>query len=576
MSLNLVNNIFYTVSDFYKNINPSTISGVNDVIVVESADGVLSCSPFQIKFGTIQMFRISEQIVYLHVNGNMTDISMRIGYQGELYFEDIEDSDSVGDNMENGFANLQSFKIEKLEATRFEKIKYSMDAENYEMKIFKNKKYYTEDEIEFFRSENYDKRSYYKKNIKVDDGFYSVPDKSKTFSQLLDSYEHTEFLIKNHEKLFYGLKNLLYPDVTECKNVQNLCFNNCKEMSISYSKSSDKKLIDSADKIFELYRTRDLNDSAKTIVELKGCKNCSFYFYIPFIFFNELFFTVREIFLADSKNKKLRFLEFLENKCESKKGWFRSRKYKKRDYAKCFILDSSGLKKLGLTYGPNEVIFKVDGAEQRLSSTIYLWKDTDRIVVSDIDGTITKSDVMGHICDFVGKDWTHKGIAKLLTKIERNGYHIVYLSSRAIGQHQRTENMLNRVSQDEYSLPQGPIILSPDGIFGALYRELIRRRPEDFKISCLKTIKDIFNGYNPFIAGFGNRINDVITYKALDICDSKIFTTNPKGEVYLELKGTLVSTYSTLNTFVDSIFPAYSPHNDRESEKFSDLYFWRF
>ena len=34
---------------------------------------------------------------------------------------------------------------------------------------------------------------------------------------------------------------------------------------------------------------------------------------------------------------------------------------------------------------------------------IYLWKETDKVVISDIDGTITKSDVLGHILPVIGK-----------------------------------------------------------------------------------------------------------------------------------------------------------------------------
>ena len=33
---------------------------------------------------------------------------------------------------------------------------------------------------------------------------------------------------------------------------------------------------------------------------------------------------------------------------------------------------------------------------------IYLWHHTDKIVISDIDGTITKSDVLGHILPVIG------------------------------------------------------------------------------------------------------------------------------------------------------------------------------
>ena len=34
---------------------------------------------------------------------------------------------------------------------------------------------------------------------------------------------------------------------------------------------------------------------------------------------------------------------------------------------------------------------------------------------------------------FVGKDWSHAGVASLYKAVAGNGYEILYLSSRAIG-----------------------------------------------------------------------------------------------------------------------------------------------
>ena len=39
------------------------------------------------------------------------------------------------------------------------------------------------------------------------------------------------------------------------------------------------------------------------------------------------------------------------------------------------------------------------------------------------------------------------------------------------------------------------------------FREVIAKKPEDFKIECLKNIASLYPGKNPFYAGFGNRIN---------------------------------------------------------------------
>jgi phosphatidate phosphatase LPIN len=214
-------------------------------------------------------------------------------------------------------------------------------------------------------------------------------------------------------------------------------------------------------------------------------------------------------------------------------GWniFGTRKIIKRDVSFSLKLDSTELKMLNLREGKNQVIFKISGLNKQLDGNIYLWKMDSKIIVSDVDGTITRSDVWGHLYGIMGKDWTHNGVASLYTNIVKNGYKIVYLTARPLGQSSSTKSYLKNVCQDENKLPDGPVLLSPDGVFAALYRELIIRRPEDFKIACLKTTRELFEDVNPFVAGFGNKITDVITYKALEIPLSRIFTINHGGGV---------------------------------------------
>ena len=92
---------------------------------------------------------------------------------------------------------------------------------------------------------------------------------------------------------------------------------------------------------------------------------------------------------------------------------------------------------LKLQDGSNDVTFSVTTAYQgttKCCCRIFLWNYDDKIIVSDIDGTITKSDVMGHIMPYIGRDWTQGGVAQLFTKIKNNGYHFLYLSARAIGE----------------------------------------------------------------------------------------------------------------------------------------------
>jgi hypothetical protein len=47
----------------------------------------------------------------------------------------------------------------------------------------------------------------------------------------------------------------------------------------------------------------------------------------------------------------------------------------------------------------------------------------------------------------IGRDWAQSGVAELFTKIRNNGYHIMYLSARAIGQATITKDYLQSVKQ---------------------------------------------------------------------------------------------------------------------------------
>lgn len=101
-------------------------------------------------------------------------------------------------------------------------------------------------------------------------------------------------------------------------------------------------------------------------------------------------------------------------------------------YKKSLSLSSEQLKRLNLKYGRNEIIFSVTTQFQgtsKCAAAIYLYSYNDKIVVSDIDGTITKSDALGMLLPAVGAGtgWTHDGVARLYNKITANNYKFVYL-----------------------------------------------------------------------------------------------------------------------------------------------------
>jgi phosphatidate phosphatase LPIN len=235
-------------------------------------------------------------------------------------------------------------------------------------------------------------------------------------------------------------------------------------------------------------------------------------------------------------------------KCTSTRTFFR----------KSLRLSSDKLAELKLRSGMNEIEFSVTTAFQgtsRCKCHIYLWHHQDKVVISDIDGTITKSDVLGHILPVIGQTWAQSGVADLFSKIKSNGYHIMYLTARAIGQASTTKGYLQTLKQGDLCLPDGPLFLNPDSLVRALKREVIDRNPEEFKIRCLKDIQSLFEDKNPFFAGYGNRPNDAFAYRAIGIPVSRIFTINPAGELKHELTQHFQTTYESQSLQVDYYFP---------------------
>ena len=178
----------------------------------------------------------------------------------------------------------------------------------------------------------------------------------------------------------------------------------------------------------------------------------------------------------------------------------------------------------------------------------------------------------------IGRDWTHIGVAKLYSDIVANGYNIFYLTSRSVGQADTTRTYLNGVSQEGFKLPKGPVIMSPDRTIAALRREIYLRKPEVFKMACLRDILSLFDQKrSPFYAGFGNRLTDALSYRSVNIPSTRIFTINSNAEVSLDLLtlNKYKSSYVTMREVVDHFFPPVGLLVTGGAEDFTDFNYWR-
>ena len=191
---------------------------------------------------------------------------------------------------------------------------------------------------------------------------------------------------------------------------------------------------------------------------------------------------------------------------------------------------------------------------------------------------LCRSDALGHVLNMIGRDWTHTGVAKLYRDIVANGYNILYLTSRSVGQADTTRTYLNGVSQEGFKLPRGPVIMSPDRTIAALRREIYLRKPEVFKMACLRDILNLFtHKRDPFYAGFGNRLTDALSYRSVNIPSTRIFTINSNAEVSLDLLtlNKYKNSYVTMRDVVDHFFPPVGLLVTGGGEEYTDYNYWR-
>ncbi|KAI8968548.1 lipin, N-terminal conserved region-domain-containing protein [Mycotypha africana] len=81
-----IGNLFSSLNNFYNELNPATLSGAIDIIVVEQEDGELASSPFHVRFGKLSVLLPQEKKVEIKVNGDTVPYLMKVGEAGEAFF----------------------------------------------------------------------------------------------------------------------------------------------------------------------------------------------------------------------------------------------------------------------------------------------------------------------------------------------------------------------------------------------------------------------------------------------------------------------------------------------------------
>uniref|UniRef100_A0A673ZNC0 phosphatidate phosphatase n=1 Tax=Salmo trutta TaxID=8032 RepID=A0A673ZNC0_SALTR len=719
----LAGQVFVQVKELYRGLNPATLSGCIDVIVVRQPDGTLQCSPFHVRFGKMGVLRSREKVVDIEINGEPVSLQMKLGENGEAFF--VKETENTLEVVPSYLATspIVSQGAELMEAQLGRGVSRLSDPTSLQVQTLgsqqttgggeggmmkkrrkrrrkaresgggrrKESGEYSEDEDMFTIDMSTDEEREHDNNSSSSPGG-SRPSTPKSDTELTNqSKDNPEILwawgelpqaAKLHVKLMdenamsiivsmvtcdavpadkrshhLGSDGIYLDDITELEpEVAALYFpksdGSVRGGSETGARSANQSpqsvgssgmdsgvdsysdqlgdmpniaislcggLTDNREITKEQFQERAISyqqftenpsiiDDPNLVVKI-GTKYYNWTTAAPLMLAMQVYqkplpmATVENIMKEKMPKKGGRWwFSWRSRNSDSKSEESSSSDEEHRSsnqesescqpeplltpgsvfYRKTLRLNPEQLASLQLKEGPNEVVFSVTTQYQgtcRCQGTIYLWSWDDKIVISDIDGTITRSDTLGHILPTLGKDWTHQGIARLYHRVSQNGYKFMYCSARAIGMADMTRGYLHWVNERGTMLPIGPVLLSPSSLFSALHREVIEKKPERFKIECLTDIKQLFHpNTEPFYAAFGNRATDVYSYKEVGVPLNRIFTVNPKGELIQEHARTNISSYGRLCEVVDHVFPLLIRGHVSDfscPDTFSQFTYWR-
>lgn len=619
------------VAKTYNSINPATLSGAIDVIVIEQEDGSLACSPFHVRFGKFQLLRPSEKKVEFRVNGEKQDYAMKLGDGGEAFFV-FETQHEIPPSMQTSplvspAGSPDVIKPERMTPTGLNEPTYLdltsdhssiSDLEKGAVPILRKVGTDLSDTC-VYGSHDDSKSAIWPDDIltarphpqlarAASEELLSPTAQQDLIDQVNESVRKSSFLLpEDGPESHSETPTVRSASGERPREAYQRAMTLSKKLSTSNIRS---KVTESGDLMLDMTGYKSSEDQAlraealaRKILseELEGNYDIG-----SLIGTDEngnlwIYSSEESKEAADRRAQQHSLGGTVSDMAESDPGYhsdsdrstspgltsshLRAKSEElpnvrlsseSSHFAKTLRLTSEQLKKLNLHTGPNPISFTVN--KSTCTASMYLWRHDVPIVISDIDGTITKSDVWGHVYNAIGKDWTHIGVAKLYSDIVANGYNIFYLTSRSVGQADTTRKYLDSVVQDGWKLPKGPVIMSPDRTIAALRREVYLRKPEVFKMACLRDILSLFPGRtNPFYAGFGNRLTDALSYRTVHIPSSRIFTINSRAEVSLDLLSlnSYRSSYVTMREVVDHSFPPVSTLLKEGGEEFTDFKYWR-
>ena len=486
-----------SVSKTWNSINPATLSGAIDVIVVEDEAGERHCSPFHVRFGKFQLLRPSQKKVTFVVNGETTDIPMKLNDEGEAFFVFKTDG-YVPKHLQT--SPVVSALSSPSDSPRMSPSNSSGDVLEYldigegasDSNLLSTNTIKSDSELAKLRKDRLCKSPIERaKHISMK---LNIPSKVEANGDIfldMDGYKSDNKDVHGTDAL---VRQILEDEFGDDVDVQSMMNKDLKGNIRILNSTIDSSVPGTSSASIVSTPSANLSDNSSLQADAGESDSQS------------------EILLPPLPTAKSSTDDVMNSQTsrplssKSSPGTSPIPSFGSTDGAistasttrsndvhfKSLRLTSEQLKCLSLNDGENDITYSVNSGKSIVTCKLFLWKRATPIVISDIDGTITKSDALGHVLTMLGRDWTHEGVAKLFDDIEFNGYNIMYLTARSVGLADTTRSYLQGVQQDGYKLPMGPVILSPDRTIAALRREIVLKKPEVFKMACLNDIRALY------------------------------------------------------------------------------------
>jgi len=478
---------FYDIFDY----NSSTLSGCLDVIVVQKKDGTCNSSPFHLRVGKLKAFSTKLKKLQLFINGVDTKQHMLLNSHGIGFFEnEVGAGTSSETDVENSSACFQSDEETPAEQSPVPPpakggdsphLGSEKDAESPELL---HRAHSGPDHLESSLAQSKNSRPGRKhSDYKTKDDF--LMQSRQTQLPILQPVGLEE---EKKEAIQLSLCGHLLTDGLAPEEIDSIF----QQHLVPFTK-------------FDSQAVEILQN--ETLMIKIGSRIYDSYYGLPQLVAHTVYGNGLSDLAMSNLTQRLVKIEMSKETSQEleEKG-----SKKPPRFVKSLKPPSSFWADKNLKEGLNVLQYKFRGnldTEYVMEARIfyYPYGPQYKLIVSDIDGTITRSDILGHLMPFIYRDWSHTGLTELYNNLVKNGYHIIYLTARNIGQATKTLKYLKSVKQKGLSLPEGPLITSPDTLYESLKREVIIRNPEVFKIRSLRQLKKAQPISIPFSAASATR-----------------------------------------------------------------------